>query len=337
MSGRFSQARVMRAGVVTLVMAVLIMAATFNLGKFPGFGGTSYQAEFSDASGIRRGNIVQVGGIRVGRVQEVTLHDSKVLVTFEVDDGVEFGTDSRASIEVLNLLGEKYLQLTPEGRGQLDPGDTIPLERTQAAYDIVDVFGDLTTTTEEIDKDQLIDALEVLSQTVDSAAPELSGSFEGIARLSRTVSSRDAEIRRLFTSSKAVSGLLAERSDDLVRLMGRAELVFDELQKRKTAIHQLLVNARVLARELRGVAEDNQAQIGPALAEVDGLLDTLLSREKEIKATLDALGPYVSILSNIIGTGPWFDAYAVNLPRIALGEFRPDLPLLTGLTGGGNR
>ncbi len=26
-----------------------------------------------------------------------------------------------------------------------------------------------------------------------------------------------------------------------------------------------------------------------------------------------ALGPYVSILGNIIGTGPWFDAYIQNL------------------------
>ncbi len=105
--------------------------------------------------------------------------------------------------------------------------------------------------------------------------------------------------------------------------MGRAELVFGELQKRKDAIHRLLVNARVLARELRGVADDNQEQVGPALREVGGLLDTLLSREKELKATLDALGPYVAILGNIIGTGPWFDAYAVNLPRITLGEFAP--------------
>ena len=91
---------------------LLVMAAAFNLSQFPGFKGTSYQAEFSDASGLRVGNMVQVGGIRVGRVQDVALEDSNtVLVTFEVDNGVEFGTESRASVEVLNLLGEKYLDL----------------------------------------------------------------------------------------------------------------------------------------------------------------------------------------------------------------------------------
>ncbi len=321
---RFSHARVMRAGTVTLVVAVLVMVASFNLGKFPGFGGTSYTAEFSDASGIRRGNVVQVGGIRVGRVQDVTLDGPKVVVKFEVDDGVEFGKESRASVEVFNLLGEKFLQLTPAGDGQMDPGDTIPLDRTEAAYDIVGVLGDLTTTTEDIDKDSLIQAFDVLSDVTNSAAPEIQQSFEGIARLSRTVSSRDAQLRRLFQNSRSVSTLLADRSDDLVRLMGQSDLVFQELQRRKAAIHRLLVNARVLADELRGIAQDNQAQMGPALKEIDGLLDTLLSRDKEIKATLNALGPYVSILGNIIGTGPWFDAYAVNLGGIANPqEFQP--------------
>ncbi len=318
-----TDARVLRWGVITIALMVIILAATFNLSRFPGFGGNSYLAEFSDASGIHRGNVVQVGGIRVGRVQDVSLDGPKVLVKFELDGDVELGPDSAASIEVLNLLGEKYLQVTPAGEGDLDPDVPIPLERTKSAYDIVGVFSDLTTTTEAIDKPQLKRAFDVLSSTVDSAAPEIQESLDGISRLSRTVASRDAELRQLLASAKSVTRVLADRSDDLVDLMGSSTLVFDEVQRRKDAIHQLLVNAQELARELRGVATDNQRQIGPALREVDDLLDTLIGKEKEMKATLNALGPYVSILGNIIGTGPWFDAYAVNLAAIATGEFVP--------------
>lgn len=320
---RYTDAQIMRLGVITIVVMLLCMAAAFNLSKFPGFGGTSYTAVFTDASGLHDGNIVQVGGIRVGRVQDVTLENSTVVVTFEVDHGVEFGQESQASIEVLNLLGEKYLELTPAGDGQLAEDTPIPLERTEAAYDIVGVFGDLTTTTEEIDRDQLVDALDVVSTTMDQAAPEIEASFDGIARLSETVASRDAEIRELFANSKEVTQLLSDRSEDLVSLMENGDLVFQEVTKRKEAVHRLLVNARVLAKQLRGVAKDNQDQLGPALAEVDDLLTLLNSKEKELKDTLNALGPYVSILGNIIGTGPWFDAYAANLAAIPTGEFVP--------------
>ncbi|ANH39912.1 mce related protein [Nocardioides dokdonensis FR1436] len=320
---RYSDAQILRLGAMTVVLMMVVMAAAFNLSKFPGFGGSSYQALFSDASGLHRGNMVQVAGIRSGRVQAVELQGDQVLVTFEVENGVDFGEDSRASVEVLNLLGEKYLELVPAGSGQLAQDDVIPLERTQSAYDIVGVFGDLTTTTEDIDTERLTKALDVVADTVDSAAPEIGESFDGIARLSRSVASRDEEIRALLASSKEVSGLLADRSDDLVDLMGSSDLVFQEVRARKQAIHRLLVNARRLAVQLEGVARDNQRQIGPALAEVEELLDLLIEKEKGLKDTLAALGPYVSILGNIIGTGPWFDAYVVNLAAIPTGEFVP--------------
>ena len=319
-----NDARIMRLGVITLVLMAVVSAATFNLSKFPGFRGTTYYAEFSDASGLHKGNIVQVGGIRVGRVSEVSLDEDRVIVKFEIDDGdVDFGPDSKASIEVLNLLGEKFLALSPDADGELESGGTIPLENTEAAYDIVGVFSDLTTTTEDIDTHQLSEALNVVSETMDGAAPEIAAAFDGIARLSRSVSQRDEQIQSLFESSQQVTKVLERRSDDIVDLMGHSDLVFKELRSRKAAVHRLLVNARVLAIELRGVAEDNEDEIGPALSEVNELLDVLVDKRDELKATLHQLGPYVEILSNIIGTGPWFDALAINLASIPTGEFVP--------------
>ena len=323
---RYTDSQILRLGAITLVVMALVMAASFNLNKFPGFGGETYQAYFADASGLHKGNMVQVGGIRSGRVQDVQLEDGQVLVTFEVDHGVEFGDESRAKVEVLNLLGEKYLNLIPAGDGQLDEDTPIPVDRTSSSYDIVGVFGDLTETTEQIDMNQLDQALDVVADTVNQAAPEIQASFEGIARLSESVASRDAQIQHLLRSARDVSALLADRSEDLVDLMQNSSLVFDEVKRRKDAIHRLLVNARVLARQLKGVATDNQAEIGPALQQVDELLSLLNSKEKELKATLNALGPYASILGNIIGTGPWFDAYAVNLAAIPTGEFLPGPP-----------
>ena len=150
--------------------------------------------------------MVQVGGIRVGRVQDVTLEDSTVVVKFEVDHGVEFGKESEASIEVLNLLGEKYLELTPAGEGQLAEDTPIPLERTESAYDIVGVFGDLTTTTEEIDTRPAGRRRSTsCRRRWTRPRPRSRPASDGIARLSETVASRDAQIQALLASSKDVT------------------------------------------------------------------------------------------------------------------------------------
>ncbi len=320
---RYSDAQILRLGAVTMVILLLVMAAAFNLSKFPGFRGTTYYAELSDASGLREGNMVQVAGMRAGRVQEMRLAGDRVVVEFTVDKGYELGTDSRASVEVLNLLGEKYLELFPEGPGELPAGETIALDRTEAAYDIVGVLGDLTQTTERIDTTRLGRALDTISETLETATPEIRSSFRGVSRLSRTVASRDAELQRLLDRSESVTRLLARRSDDLVVLMREGDKVFREVRRREEAIHALLVNTRTLATELEGVARDNEKQLGPALRELRQVLGMLQDKKKQLRATAAAIGPYADILGNIVGTGPWFDGYVVNLVGIPTGEFVP--------------
>ena len=319
---RYSDGAILRLGAMTMVLLVLIVAAAFNLSKFPGFGGDMYRGEFSDASGMRRGDMVQVAGTRVGRVDSIELAGDRVIVNFEVDHGVEFGEESEASIEVLNLLGQKFLQLKPVGSGQLSTDETIPLERTDSAYDIVGVLGDLATTTEGIDTERLGTALDTVSETLDGSSEEIKGTFSGLARLSRTISSRDAELQTLLQRSNSVSTLLAERRGDLTTLIKEGDLLLQELQRRREAIHTLLVNTSRLSQQLTGLVQDNQAQMAPALRQLREVLGVLQDKEKQLSATIHSLAPYSSILGNIIGTGPWFDAYVVNLFGLA-GEFTP--------------
>lgn len=319
---RYNERQILRLGSVTVVVMLFVMAAAFNLSKFPGFRGQTYRAEFADASGLRVGNMVQIAGIRAGRVDDMQLLGNKVLVRFHLDNGYHLGSRSQASVEVLNLLGEKYLEVSPAGSGDLDPDHPIPLSRTQSAYDIVGVLGDLSTTTEHIDTARLGRALDTLSATLNGSSREVRASFTGISRLSRTVASRDAALQQLLARSHSVSKLLSARRNDLVTLMHQGDLVLRELRMRKRAIHALLVNARTLAVQLQGVADDNQAQLGPALHEVRSVLRTLQDKETQLRQTIHDLGPYANILGNIVGTGPWFDGYVVNLGGFA-GEFVP--------------
>lgn len=319
---RRSQAAVMRLGAICLVVLALVMAAAFNLQKFPGFRGVTYHAQFSDASGLHTGNIVQVAGIRVGRVDGLHIDGNHVTVDFDVH-GAQLGPDTRASIEVLNLLGEKYLQLEPRGEGELEAGSTIPVSRTDSAYDIVGTLGELTTTTEQIHTRQLARALDTLAGTINAASPQVQASFTGLSRLSRTIASRDQDIHQLLHRADRVTKLLADRRGDLVTLMKQGDLVFKELLRRRDAIHTLLVNANRLATALDGIARDNQDQIGPVLHDLDTALTFLRQRQKLLQQTIHRLGPYAFILSNIVGTGPWFDAYVPNLAGMFSGEFKP--------------
>jgi phospholipid/cholesterol/gamma-HCH transport system substrate-binding protein len=317
--------KILRIGAISLVLLLLVMAASFNLQKFPGFRGTTFHAELTDASGLRTGSEVQVAGIRVGRVNNLRIGPQKVIADFDVK-GATLGRSTRASVEVKSLLGEKFLNITPKGTGSLSGGATIPLVRTDVTFDIVGTLGTLTTQTEETDKAKLTEALNSLAETLDAAAPEVKSSFTGLSRLSTTIATRDEEIDQLLQRSRNVTHLLDERKGDLVTLMKKADLIFQELKQRKQTIHTLLVNANELAVQLEGTVKDNRAQLRPTLDKLENVLKFLHAREDQIETLLRNYGPYVNILGNIIGTGPWFDAYVPNITGVFTGEFSPVKP-----------
>lgn len=318
---RHTDSSILRLGTICLVVLLVTMAAAFNLQKFPGFKGTGFHVQLADASGLHKGNMVQIAGVRVGRVS--TLHISRDHVTVDFDvKGAKMGEKTQASVEVLNLLGEKYLEVTPKGSGEMKSGDTIPVSRTNGSYDIVSTLSELTTRTEAINIPRLSQSLTTLGDTLNAASPHIKATFTGLSRISQAIASRDESIQTLVGRADRVTKLLAERRGDLVTLIKEGDLIFKELIARRDAIHTLLVNANRLAVELRGLATDNQAQIGDALKQLSTALTFLRAREKQLNSILTNVKPYASILINIIGTGPWFDAFVPNLPSIATGEFK---------------
>lgn len=310
-------------GAAALLVLVALLLASFNLSKLPGFAGDTYQASFSDASGLKPGDGVQVAGVDVGRVDDIDIDVDHIVVHFEITDPAQFGPQTGASIEVLNLLGEKYLELHPHGTGQMAEDTLIPRSRTQPAYDIVRALGDLTTTTQRIDTGRLSQALGTLSDTFRGSSDEVRGSLRGLSRLSRTIAGRDAELQTLLSRANETAQILDSRKGQLTTLMRDGRLLLTELHRRREVIHQVLVGATDLSRQLTGLVQDNRRQLGPALRQLDVVLNVLRDNKQRIDASIRALKPYALILENIVGSGPWFDAYLYNL---AGADFVPGKP-----------
>ena len=99
----------------------------------------TYNALFSNISGLEEGNFVRVAGVEVGKVKKISIQpDTTVLVEFAAEPSVVLTEGSRAVIRYDDVIGGRYLALE-EGAGgtkKLNPGDTIPLARTAPALDL---------------------------------------------------------------------------------------------------------------------------------------------------------------------------------------------------------
>ncbi len=110
-------------GAISLAVVAALILAAFNAQNLPIIGGGDvYYAAFSEAGGLKANDEVRVAGVRVGKVEKVELDGDHVKVTFRIEEGAEFGKETRADIKVKTLLGAMYLSLAPAGSGQLAEG-----------------------------------------------------------------------------------------------------------------------------------------------------------------------------------------------------------------------
>ncbi len=316
-------------GFASLAVVAAMMLAAFRAESLPLIGGGDvYYAAFAESGGLEVGDEVRLAGVRVGQVEEIALDGDQVLVTFRVDKGTDFGQDTAASIRIKTLLGALFIQLEPDGVGQLEPDSTIPVARTDAPYDVVSAFSDLSSTTERIDTERLAKAFDTLAGVAEKTPQEVRGSLVGLSRLSRVVASKDAQLNRLLRNLEQVSGVIADRNTELVTLFEDGDVLFRAVAARRAAIHDLLVASRQLSTELSGLIDDTRADLAPALANLSDVVDTLERNQSELDSTIRLMAPFYRVFANTLGTGPWFDTYIQNMPPVPAVPGLPELPEL---------
>ncbi|MAS55339.1 MULTISPECIES: MCE family protein [Nocardioides] len=304
-----------RRGLVGTVVIVLVVLASLNLNRLPLVGNSDViHARFAEAGGLRGGDSVMVSGAEVGKVRDVVLEGGVVEADLVLTDAdVELGDLTEARIVTTTLLGRAAVELVPAGDGALEAGDTIPVERTDAPYSITSALNRLTTESGEIDKAALQRAIDQASGVLEGSRDSVGPALRGITDISRAIAANDEQLATLLDRATRVTDVLADRDQEIASLLTAGESLFAELDARQRVIEALLESAQMLADQLQGVLEENTQVIGPALRQLNGIVEVLNRNRKAIQDTLVGLRGYATAFGDAASTGPWFDAYIQNL------------------------
>ncbi len=131
--------------VVGLFLLVGIFALGYlsiRLGKMQvlGLAGYTVYADFPTVGGLKEGASVEIAGVRIGRVEEISLVEYQARVTMRIDTGVELQEDTIASIKTKGLIGEKYMQLSPGGADEIIASGG-RIRETEPPIDIEELIG----------------------------------------------------------------------------------------------------------------------------------------------------------------------------------------------------
>lgn len=316
-----------RTAIRWLVVAGLVAALCWMAVAPPWRSEASYRAEFAHASGVRVGEEVRVAGIPVGEVTSVSLDRDQVVIDFTAAD-VEVTQDSHVAVKLASTLGQHYLELRPGTGEPLRSGEKLPMSNTESPFTLDAFFPAATRSLEELDLAAMAEAVDTLASNLDGA-PEVTGAaLEGITRLSTLVATRDEQIGRLLAGTRTVTDVVRSQQGNLTRLVDDADLVLAMIADRREQIRLLLRDTRAMVLAVGAIVDDNQAKVGPMLADLETVLTTLTRNARHLDRTVRMMGPVSRYYANASGNGPWVDVYSptfifpdtISCPVIATAE-----------------
>ena len=207
------------AAVAALALAVVIVAVVV-LG---GSGGKTYYIDFQNAGQLVKGDDVQVGGRRIGSVNDITLTNNnlaRVRVTIgDAYSPLHEGTTALVRATSLSGIANRYIALTPgpNSNQSLPDGAKIGTDSTTSIVDLDQLFNTLNPATRKGLQEFIQGSatqyqgkgLEA-NQSAKYFGPSLSSTDQVIAQLLRD---QGAFTNFLANSSKLVTDVAARRND----------------------------------------------------------------------------------------------------------------------------
>ncbi len=318
-----------KVGLVLILGVVVLILMTVYAANSPWSArGELLQVNFDNAGDLRVGAMVQLAGVRVGKVTRIELNTegTRVEVQMRVKDAFQrLRQGCQVKIGIIGFVGEAYIHLTngPVGNPNLQPAD-FPLTG-QAPHDISQLVLQVDQTVSQgtqfiASANQLIESNQanisasivemrvLIEQTSHGITEIVGGTNEAIKNLNRIAQENDF---RLAQTYKRFDRLMNRLESDALLISSQIgdinRAVLDLVNRNSSPVEQLILDLQTSATNFRQMSQ----QLDQDLAMLTAGLSDLIAQSKEVIATEK---PKVDqLLENLTNTTQELDGLSDNL------------------------
>jgi phospholipid/cholesterol/gamma-HCH transport system substrate-binding protein len=206
---------------LTLIVAVIILEMVGVADFFkPGY---HVSADFNTVQELKKGDLVKMAGVEIGRVDSIALTNQKVRVTMKIKKrDAEVKTDSKATIKFTGLLGQNFVAIDfgaptsvrAEEGAVLATTEQPDLSAIMAKLD--NVAGDIQGLTKSFSPDNLAPLFGPITDFMKNNATNLSAILDNTRSITEQVQTGKGTVGKLLyddalynTALSAVVGLQA--------------------------------------------------------------------------------------------------------------------------------
>ncbi len=297
-SEMFSISTEAKVGLFVLVALIVLGYMSFRVGEY-GFGikqGYLVNVVFDNATGLERDASVQIAGVEVGRVEEISLKNGKALVTMRMHPSVQLEKDVQAKIKSYGILGDKYIDIVPG----MD-------EDTYIA-----AGGNIVRTERQADIDKLLSELGYIAvdvMAVTASLKKVVGTDEGEANLKAIIENTRSiteNLNRVVTQNdekfNVMIANLDEASSEMKKAFTTLNSIVAKIDRGEGTIGQLVENKEAFdnlnktlssLREITDKINEGKGTIGRLINDEE-TVDNLNEGLKSIDKSMEGIERYVS-------------------------------------------
>ena len=282
-----------RVVAVAALLAAAVVTATTLLG-----GGEPYRvkAHFQNASQLVKGNLVQVSGRPVGKVEEIELtRDGQAQITMRIEPAfapLREGTLMTVRQASLSGVANRYidLRLAPQSAPPVASGGTIAQTATTSAVDLDQLFD----TFDEDTRKALTGVIRGSAKQYEGAGEDfgeglmyLNPSLSASSRLFRELNRDTPLLERFVVSSSKLVTDIADRRDDLASLVDNLATTTTALGDEQAALAESIQRLPDFMRR----ANTTFVNLRGALDDLDPLVEDSKPVARKLRPLLAQLRP----------------------------------------------
>jgi len=295
--------------VITTVATSLLV---ITIGNISFEGKNEYKAQFSDATGVVKGDDIRIAGVKVGAVEDVEIVDqTDAMVTFSVEEDTQLNDSTQASIRYRNLVGQRYISLTQDAgeTDVLEDGDTIPIDRTSPALDLTVLFNGFKPLFQALSPDDINKLSYEIVQVFQGEGGTLESLLGHTASLTQTLADRDAVIGDLIDNLDYVLDHVADRDQQLTSLIKNFRSLISGLKDDREAILTSLDGISELSVETAGLVEGIRAPFVEDIKQLRKFAEITDRNKAELDRALQVLPIKLTKIGRTAIYGSWFNFY----------------------------
>lgn len=321
-----------KLGALSLVLLLFtaIIVVVFGQMRFDRTNG--YSAIFSNASGLRAGQFVRASGVEVGKVKSVELieNGSKVKIDFDVDRSLELFDETTASVRYLNLIGDRYMELTRgDSNTRVAAGSTIPLERTQPALDLDALIGGFRPVFQSLEPEKVNTIAQTIITVFQGQGGTINDILDQTASLTSTLADRDQAIGEVVKNLNTVLDTVVKHQQQFDDTVKNFEVLITGLKNRADPLADAVGDISDSAGTIADLLADNRPLLQSTVGRLEAIQQPLVDQRNELNDILIRLPEALKIIGRAGGVyGDFFNFYACDV-SLKLNGLQPGGPVRT--------